>query len=161
VNDAIDQLSSEIEAGKAKVDVAQLMPTVSGNKRILVQIITNLLSNAIKFVAADVCGEIRVWAERRDGLMIRLWIEDNGIGIDQANQDRIFRVFERLHGIESYPGTGIGLALVSRACARLGGRYGVESQLGEGSRFWVEFQECRPTKRLRTMTRRSSSRLTS
>ena len=54
----------------------------------------------------------------------------------------IFRVFERLHGIESYPGTGIGLAVVARACDRLGGRFGVESQPGSGSRFWVDFPKC-------------------
>ena len=84
---------------------------------------------------------IRVWAERRSGGKIRLWVEDNGIGIDVEYQDRIFRPFERLHGIESYPGTGIGLAIVSRACKRLGGRCGVESNSGQGSRFWVEFPD--------------------
>lgn len=66
-----------------------------------------------------------------------LWIEDNGIGIASEHQERIFRVFERLHGIESYPGTGIGLAIVRKGLERMGGQVGVNSQLGQGSRFWV------------------------
>ncbi|MCC5641028.1 sensor histidine kinase [Nostoc sp. CHAB 5844] len=68
---------------------------------------------------------------------IKLWIADNGIGIAPEHQERIFRVFERLHGIEVYPGTGIGLAIVRKALERMGGLYGVESQLGAGSRFWI------------------------
>ncbi|MEG3877300.1 CHASE3 domain-containing protein [Microcoleus sp. herbarium7] len=72
---------------------------------------------------------------------IRLWVEDNGIGIAPEHQKRIFRVFERLHGIESYPGTGIGLAIVQKAADRMGGQVGVESQLGRGSRFWIELRK--------------------
>ncbi|WP_293261427.1 MULTISPECIES: CHASE3 domain-containing protein [unclassified Microcoleus] len=72
---------------------------------------------------------------------VRLWVEDNGIGIAPEHQKRIFRVFERLHGIESYPGTGIGLAIVQKGADRMGGRVGVESQLGQGSRFWIELRK--------------------
>jgi signal transduction histidine kinase len=69
---------------------------------------------------------------------VRLWIEDNGIGIAVEHQERIFRVFERLHGVETYSGTGIGLAIVRKGVERLGGRFGVESQVDQGSRFWIE-----------------------
>ncbi|PMB44642.1 ATP-binding protein [Fischerella thermalis CCMEE 5330] len=72
---------------------------------------------------------------------VRLWVEDNGIGIANQHQERIFRTFERLHGIESYPGTGIGLAIIKRGIERMGGRVGVESQLGQGSRFWIELPQ--------------------
>ena len=104
----------------------------------LVQAFTNLLSNALKFVAAGVRPEVRLWAERPNSSRIRLWIEDNGIGIDAANHQRIFEVFHRLHGEEMYPGTGIGLALVKKSMERLGGQVGVQSALGKGSRFWIE-----------------------
>ncbi len=72
---------------------------------------------------------------------IRLWVEDNGIGIAPEHQKRIFRVFERLHGIESYPGTGIGLAIVQKGVDRMGGQVGLESQLGQGSRFWIQLRK--------------------
>lgn len=74
---------------------------------------------------------------------VRLWVEDNGIGIDPEHQERIFQVFERLHGTEVYPGTGIGLAIARKGVERMGGRVGVESQLRQGSRFWVELQQDR------------------
>ncbi|BAZ52210.1 two-component hybrid sensor and regulator [Nostoc sp. NIES-4103] len=71
---------------------------------------------------------------------LRLWVEDNGIGIAPEHQERIFNVFERLHSEESYPGSGIGLAIVRKGIDRMGGRVGVESALGQGSRFWIELQ---------------------
>jgi light-regulated signal transduction histidine kinase (bacteriophytochrome) len=142
IREAIGQLESEIKERQASVVVEGLLPDVMGHHKMLVQISANLIGNAVKFVAPDVRPKVRIWAERREPL-IRLWVEDNGIGIDDECHEQIFRVFERLHGIESYPGTGIGLAIVGRVVSRLGGRYGVESQLGEGSRFWVEFRAAR------------------
>jgi signal transduction histidine kinase len=69
---------------------------------------------------------------------LRLWIVDNGIGIAPENLGKIFGVFQRLHKQETYPGTGIGLALVSKGIERIGGRVGVESEVGRGSKFWME-----------------------
>ena len=102
----------------------------------LIQVFSNLLSNAVKFGGRD--PRVRVWAETREPRTAQVWIEDQGIGIAPAHQERIFGVFERLHGTETYPGTGIGLAIVKKGIERLGGRVGVESQEGRGSRFWVE-----------------------
>jgi len=70
-----------------------------------------------------------------------LWVEDNGIGIAPEYQGRIFNVFERLNKSEDYPGTGIGLAIVARAMERMGGKVGVDSEPGRGSRFWIEFSK--------------------
>jgi signal transduction histidine kinase len=67
-------------------------------------------------------------------------VEDNGIGIAPEHQKQIFRVFTRLHG-EDYPGTGIGLAIVQKGVERMGGRVGLESTPGLGSRFWFELQK--------------------
>jgi signal transduction histidine kinase len=69
---------------------------------------------------------------------LRLSIRDEGIGIAKHHQERIFQVFERLHDREAYPGTGIGLAIVKRGMERMGGSYGLESDLGSGSTFWIE-----------------------
>jgi signal transduction histidine kinase len=99
--------------------------------------LVDLLSNSLKFVAPGVKPRVRIWTEPRDD-RVRLSIQDNGIGIAHEHQQRIFRVFERLHGAEEYPGTGIGLANVSKATERMGGRVGLESQLSQGSHFWVE-----------------------
>jgi signal transduction histidine kinase len=78
-----------------------------------------------------------VRAERRNS-SVRFWVEDQGIGIPKAAQDRIFGMFQRAH--VGYEGTGIGLAIVRKAVERMGGRVGVESEPGHGSRFWVELQ---------------------
>ena len=69
---------------------------------------------------------------------IRLWVEDNGIGIDPKDHKRIFGMFERVNN--DYEGTGIGLAIVRKSIERLRGNVGLESALGEGSKFWVEFR---------------------
>ena len=69
---------------------------------------------------------------------MRLWIEDNGIGIDQIYHERIFGIFERLNDVDIFPGTGIGLALVSKGVHLMNGETGVESKVGQGSRFWID-----------------------
>ena len=71
---------------------------------------------------------------------IRVWVEDNGPGIAPDHQGQIFRLFTRLDG-EKYAGTGIGLAIVQKGVERMGGRAGVESIPGQGSRFWFEFKK--------------------
>jgi len=75
-----------------------------------------------------------VRAERR-GAAVRLWVEDEGIGIEAESQERIFAPFERLHPTDRYPGTGIGLAVVRRGIERMGGQVGVDSEPGRGSRI--------------------------
>ena len=71
--------------------------------------------------------------------VVRLWIEDNGVGISPQAQSKIFGIFDRGDRAGEYEGTGIGLAIVARAMERMGGHCGVESELGKGSRFWLEF----------------------
>lgn len=137
VEEARHQLGAALTERGARITVEEGLPDVLAHARTVVQVLTNLLSNAVKFVAADVEPRVRVRAERR-GASVRLWVEDNGIGIAPEHQERIFRVFERLHGLEAYPGTGVGLAIVAKGTERMGGRAGVESAPGAGSRFWVE-----------------------
>ncbi len=125
-----------IAAAGAKVAIERPLPAICGNRAAVSQIVANLLTNAIKFVAEGTTPEIRIHAEER-GSMVRLSVEDNGIGIAEEYRDRIFNVFERLHGQEHYAGTGIGLAIVRKAAERMGGVAGVEAGAG-GSRFWVD-----------------------
>lgn len=134
---AIEQLRSEINKARAEITIVEPLLNIFGNRTVLMQVIVNLLSNAIKFVASGVEPQVKIRSER-NGNYVRLWIEDNGIGINREHQDRIFRVFERLHGREAYSGTGIGLAIVKKGMERLGGNVGVESGLARGSRFWIE-----------------------
>ena len=137
IAEVMRQVESEVCERGARVRVETPLPEVAAHRGTLVQVVSNLLTNALKFVAPGTRPDVTIRAERR-GAKVRLWFEDNGIGIAKEHHDRIFRPFERLHGIESYMGTGIGLAIVSRAIRRLGGRCGVESRPDAGSRFWIE-----------------------
>lgn len=113
---------------------------VIANEQTLAQVLTNLIANGLKFQRSGVDPEVVISAERRDG-QVRICVRDNGIGIAPEHQERIFQVFERLHGQEEYPGTGIGLAIVKRGVQRMNGRVGLDSKLGEGSTFWVDLPE--------------------
>lgn len=134
----------------AIVQVKKPLLPVLGHEAFLTQCISNLLSNAVKFVAPGVKPKVLVYTKAY-GNEVRLWVEDNGIGIPQENQKQIFGIFQRLHGHTVYPGTGIGLAIVQKAVERMGGRVGVESTVGKGSRFWLQLRrggEGNITKRL-------------
>jgi signal transduction histidine kinase len=170
----LNQLEAEFQEKQAQVKVDTPLPKVMGHRTTLIQVVTNLVMNAIKFMPPDVQPQVRVWAQEVESgevggaegaggevfsdtsqddstfsasstKWVRLWVEDNGIGIKPENQERIFQVFERLHGAETYPGTGIGLAIARKGVERMGGRVGVESQLGQGSRFWIELRQAYPT----------------
>jgi len=137
VAEARDTIAEELGDRRAEFVVEQPLPPVHANGPVLRQVVANLLSNSVKFVEPGQVARVRVWAETRD-TNIRLWVEDNGIGIAPEHHERITHVFERLHGQETYPGTGIGLVIVKKAMSRLKGSLGLESELGRGSRFWLE-----------------------
>jgi len=139
VEDVLAQIETDLQQQRGEVIVEKPLLSVLGHRSTLVQIISNLVSNAAKFVEPEVTPKIRIWTELRDD-HVRLWVADNGIGIAPQHQSRIFKIFERLHGAEVYPGTGIGLAIVHKGAERMGGQAGVESQLGKGSQFWIELR---------------------
>ncbi|HEU5467655.1 MAG TPA: ATP-binding protein [Gemmatimonadales bacterium] len=137
VRSALDQVEGDARARGARVVVEDRMPRVLGHEATLTQVMMNLIANGIKFVPVGRTPEVRVRTEARDRL-VRLWIMDNGIGIPPEYHDRIFRVFERLHRTEEYPGTGIGLAIVRKGVERMGGRVGLESEPDRGTSFWID-----------------------
>jgi PAS domain S-box-containing protein len=137
VQDALAGLRDAIGKRGARVDAPGPWPDVMAHRSTLAAILAQLVANALKFVPRETSPHVRLRAETRGGA-VRLWVEDNGIGVPAAHQDRIFRPFERLHGVEAYPGSGLGLAMVRRGAARMGGATGVEPAPGGGSRFWIE-----------------------
>jgi signal transduction histidine kinase len=134
---ALQSLDEMMATSSARLDIKRPLPSVRADAAILQQILTQLISNAVKFVAPSVRPHVRIWSSAQ-GDSVRVWVGDNGLGIAPSYHERIFGVFERLHSTETYPGTGVGLALAAKGAARLGGKVGLESALGEGSKFWVE-----------------------
>lgn len=141
---AVDKVTREIvrqyldmHPSQADVQVEGKLPSVIGHEPSFVQAISNLLHNALKFVPPGATPRIRIHSEQLNG-DVRLWIEDNGIGIKPEYQHRLFSVFERIHPEKNYEGTGIGLAIVRKAVERMGGKVGVESDGVNGSRFWIQ-----------------------
>lgn len=127
---------------KADVQIDGTLPAVMGNEAGLTQCLSNLLGNAVKFMPPGRTPIVRIRAERR-GERVRVWCEDNGIGIPAEMQARVFVMFQRLS--KDYEGTGIGLALVKKVVERMGGAVGVESEPGKGSRFWIELLASEPS----------------
>ena len=143
VSRAADQLRAEFAGIDLQLDILKPLPLVRGHSTLLAQVVINLLTNAVKFMAPGTAPRIKVWTDRRltPQPIVRLWIEDNGIGIAPDDQERIFRLFERGYVKNKYAGTGIGLAIVRRGMERMGGQVGLESILGSGSRFWIDLPE--------------------
>ncbi len=110
------------------------LPTVMGDGPQIGQLFQNLIANAIKY-RGDNPPEVRVRAERQNGDWL-ISVNDNGIGIDPEYADRIFGIFQRLHGSVEYPGSGIGLAICKKIVERHGGRIWVEPSPEPGSRFF-------------------------
>jgi PAS domain S-box-containing protein len=110
------------------------LPTVAGEARQLSQLLQNLISNAIKFVPEGTVAKVVVSA-KRDGVWWRFAVDDNGIGIDAQDAERVFGMFQRLHTRELYPGTGIGLAIARKVVENHGGRIWAEQRPEGGTRM--------------------------
>jgi signal transduction histidine kinase len=134
---ATEDLQIDIESKRATVAIKKPLGSVHGDPALIESALRHLVDNAIKFTPIDRTPRIEISSERNDG-NLRLYVKDNGIGIDPQYREKIFGVFQRLHSNESYSGTGIGLAIVKSAVERMGGKVGVDSKLGKGSSFWIE-----------------------
>ncbi|HTG43467.1 MAG TPA: PAS domain S-box protein [Verrucomicrobiae bacterium] len=132
----VSQNYPDLQPDRAEISVVSPLPEVLGHEAYLTQIVSNFLSNAVKFVAPGKRPSITIRSSAEDD-MVRISFEDNGIGISPQHQKQIFEIFGRVHPEKLYEGTGIGLAIVKKAAERMGGSAGVESQAGQGSRFFV------------------------
>jgi PAS domain S-box-containing protein len=151
VQTALARLKEEIQEKNARVEAIGPWPAALAHEPTLSQVLFNLLSNALKFARPFVPPLIRIRTEEvtlteateersSSSPSVRIWVEDNGIGIAPEHQEQIFRLFLRLHR-DAYEGTGVGLAIVQKGIERMGGRLGVESTPGEGSSFWIELEK--------------------
>jgi signal transduction histidine kinase len=136
VEAVLQDLRADVQGSDGLVEVAAELPAVMAHRATLAQVLGNLLSNALKFVTPGTRPQVSITGRREDSRVV-LSIADNGIGIAAEHQERVFSIFERLHGQEQYPGTGIGLAIVRKAVERMGGAVRLQSQPGKGSCFEV------------------------
>lgn len=130
----LEELQSDIELHAVKIDVAAL-PVIQGDRSLLHQVLTNLLSNAIKFSGKRAEPKIQVGCTQEFEQNV-FFVRDNGVGFNMKYVDKLFGVFQRLHGINEFDGTGIGLAIAKRIVNRHGGRIWAEAVLEEGATFY-------------------------
>jgi PAS domain S-box-containing protein len=139
VRQVLADLRAAVEESQATVTVDAL-PRISADAGQMRQVFQNLIGNALKFRAEGRRPEIRLGARREAGQWV-LQVQDNGIGIPLARQDRVFDIFSRLHSRAKYPGTGIGLAICKRIVERHAGRIWIESEEDEGTTVFFSVAE--------------------
>lgn len=140
ISEVIQEFEPRLKTIGAEVSVAPDLPRVMGDPTLLFQVFDNLVENAITYRKRD--QPLRLEVSWRNGVKdVVVFVQDNGIGIAPQHHQRIFEVFQRLHGVDEYPGTGVGLATVKRSVEKLGGKVWVESELGRGSIFGVRLDK--------------------
>ncbi|HEY2579027.1 MAG TPA: ATP-binding protein [Streptosporangiaceae bacterium] len=138
LDDAIGALGAAIEESGMAIERPSRLPEVTGDATLLGMLWQNLLSNAVKFRSPDRKPVLRITAEQATGEPGGMWrfcVEDNGIGIPPEFAEKVFVIFQRLHGRDAYPGTGIGLALCRRIVEHHGGQISVNADQAEGTRI--------------------------
>jgi len=141
VHELLGRLERDPAFKKAQVMVQEPLGWVLAHRLTLQQVLLNLIVNAMTFVAEGASPQVRLSASEHDGEgggVVSLRIEDNGIGIPEADRERIFHIFQRLPAAERHPGTGVGLAVVRRGVERMGGKITVDSAPGRGTTFIIE-----------------------
>jgi light-regulated signal transduction histidine kinase (bacteriophytochrome) len=130
------ELAVAVEETHGTLSIPEFLPRVRGDGAQIRQLLQNLVSNALKYHKKDVLPEVVVRATLHENGMVRVEVQDNGIGIEEQHYDKLFVMFRRLHSSDEYEGTGIGLAVCKRIVERHNGEIGIRSIPGEGSTFW-------------------------
>jgi light-regulated signal transduction histidine kinase (bacteriophytochrome) len=141
------QLVAEVLAdtardSKAEISVAPL-PTVQADRALLKQVWVNLIGNALKYSSKRPDARVEIGAREEPHASV-YWVRDNGAGFDMRYAEKLFRVFQRLHHADEFPGTGVGLAIVQRVIGRHGGRVWAEGRPGEGACFYFSLPKAKP-----------------
>jgi signal transduction histidine kinase len=133
LREVIALYQSQLPAG-SRIEIMEPLASPVGDPRLIKQVLTNLIDNAIKYQPAGQAPIVRIESmPGEDAVTIR--VTDNGIGIPPEYRETIFKVFQRLHGEEDYPGSGIGLAIAQKAARLMNGTLAVEASSGQGSTF--------------------------
>ncbi|MFZ2163278.1 MAG: ATP-binding protein [Sideroxyarcus sp.] len=142
VRDVFEELQPSVAGSKLQVEIGHL-PSARGDRAMLRQVFVNLLTNAIKFSRTREMPEIRIDATM-SGEETIYFVKDNGVGFDMRYADKLFGVFQRLHSVNEFEGTGIGLAIVKRIVTRHGGRVWAEGKVGEGATIYFSIPSASP-----------------
>jgi two-component system, LuxR family, sensor kinase FixL len=134
VTATLEEFDMQILESKARIHVEDL-PTLKVDRVHIRQLFENLIGNALKYRNPDQSSDITICAQKNQQNSWQISVADNGIGFDEKYIDRIFKPFERLHGRETYDGTGMGLAICKKIVERHGGTITVKSSLGNGATF--------------------------
>jgi len=127
------EVAQELPRGDASVDIGPL-PACHADPRLLRQVWANLIGNALKYSGKRAGAHVEIGGREEPAESV-YWVRDNGVGFDMRYVGKLFGVFQRLHGADEFPGTGVGLAIVQRVVARHGGRVWAEGRPGEGACF--------------------------
>jgi signal transduction histidine kinase len=138
MKEVFQNLNNSIKNSKAVIEVGSL-PTIRSRRIQMIQLFQNLIGNSIKF-RSERDPVIKISAEKKEGFYL-FAIEDNGIGIKKEYSTKIFEIFQRLHSMQHYPGTGIGLAICMKIVQKLGGEIWCESEPGKGAIFYFTLKE--------------------
>jgi len=130
------ELATVLDETRGIIHVPKPLPSIQADPSQIHQLFQNLIGNGLKFHKEGISPEILIRAYEVENNMIRIEVEDNGIGIDEKYYGQLFTMFKRLHSREQYEGTGIGLASCKKIVERHGGNIGIKSTPGKGSTFW-------------------------
>jgi len=140
LKEVLDDLELLIEKNEATVKVHEL-PVVMGDETQMHQLFQNLISNAIKFKHTDRKPMVEVYSESgEEHQPVTIMVKDNGIGIDEKYSEKVFTIFQRLHGTK-YEGSGIGLAVCKKIVSRFGGIIAFKSTMNEGTTFMIQLNK--------------------